>query len=80
MIVFYRYVEPIRADVEAERKKFRYVQRLLDEWINLQKNWMYLESIFNAEGISKTLAHEHRSKSVILFLFLITAIDSVQSS
>ena len=55
-----RYVEGIRPKVEKEQKSLRYLQELLDEWMNCQKNWMYLETIFNSPDIAKDLPAESK--------------------
>jgi dynein heavy chain len=39
-------------------KKLVYLQYLIDEWLNFQRTWMYLENIFNAEDIIKQLPTE----------------------
>ncbi|XP_045539469.1 dynein axonemal heavy chain 1 [Papilio machaon] len=38
--------------------KLRLTQRVVDEWIECQKQWMYLEPIFNSEDISRQLPFE----------------------
>ncbi|KAJ8728552.1 hypothetical protein PYW07_006248 [Mythimna separata] len=38
--------------------KLRLTQRVVDEWIECQKEWMYLEPIFNSEDISRQLPME----------------------
>ncbi|CAJ1374166.1 unnamed protein product [Effrenium voratum] len=53
-----RYVGPIRAEVEQWQKDLLLFQETLDEWLNVQRNWMYLESIFNAGDIKKQLPGE----------------------
>ncbi|CAE7211449.1 DNAH6 [Symbiodinium sp. KB8] len=53
-----RYVGPIRGEVEQWQKDLLLFQETLDEWLNVQRNWMYLESIFNAGDIKKQLPAE----------------------
>ena len=53
-------MEGIRGKVEKEKEDLRYFQELLDAWMLCQKNWMYLEPIFNSADIQKQLASEYK--------------------
>eukprot|EP00960_Hanusia_phi_P070417 767305-Hanusia_phi.AAC.13 len=53
-----RYVAGIRTDVEKMEGNLKSLQNVLDEWINVQKNWMYLEPIFSAPDIQRQLPAE----------------------
>jgi dynein heavy chain len=53
-----RFVGPIRNEVEEWQKNLLLFQETLDEWLMVQKNWMYLESIFGAGDIKKQLPTE----------------------
>ena len=53
MILGSRYVKPMRAEAENMKKTFMYLSKVLDNWIFLQKQWMYLENIFTAGDIRK---------------------------
>lgn len=46
-----RYVTEIRAEVEDWERKLGYISDTIDEWLTFQRQWMYLENIFNAEDI-----------------------------
>lgn len=46
-----KYVNEIRAQVEEWEKKLGYIADVIDEWLTFQRQWMYLENIFNAEDI-----------------------------
>lgn len=50
-----RYVAGIREAVDFLRSKLMHFQETLDEWLNCQKNWMYLETIFSSPDIVKQL-------------------------
>jgi len=39
-----RFVGGIRAEVEKVEKQLNLFSETLDEWLNVQKNWMYLEA------------------------------------
>lgn len=44
--------------VEAWEKRLSLLSETLDEWVTVQRNWMYLETIFCAEDIQKQLPDE----------------------
>lgn len=50
-----RYIAGIRDAVDSLRSKLMHFQETLDEWLNTQKNWMYLETIFGSPDIVKQL-------------------------
>ena len=50
-----RYVGEIRGSVEVWEKKLLLISEIIDEWLSCQKQWMYLENIFNADDIQKQL-------------------------
>jgi hypothetical protein len=53
-----RFVAGIRPEVEKMEGSLRSLQSVLDEWLNVQKNWMYLEPIFSAPDIQRQV-HDH---------------------
>ena len=53
-----RFVGGIRSEVEKVEKQLNLFSETLDEWLNVQKNWMYLESIFSAPDIQRQLPTE----------------------
>uniref|UniRef100_A0A0G4I0U0 Uncharacterized protein n=1 Tax=Chromera velia CCMP2878 TaxID=1169474 RepID=A0A0G4I0U0_9ALVE len=53
-----RYVGPIRESVEKLQRQLLVFQETLDEWLSVQRNWMYLESIFSQPDIKKQLPQE----------------------
>ena len=58
MILGSRYVKPLRTEAETMKKNFMYLSKVLDNWIMLQKQWMYLENIFVGGDIRKQLSAE----------------------
>jgi dynein heavy chain, axonemal len=58
-----RYADNIRIEVEKYNKKLSYIEELLDEWMECQKGWTYLESIFHSPDISKSLPVETKKFS-----------------
>ena len=53
-----RFVAGIRQQVEIWDKKLGLLSETLDEWLAVQRAWMYLESIFGAPDIQKQLPLE----------------------
>lgn len=53
-----RYVAGIRGEVDEWRKKLMLFQETLDEWLAVQRNWMYLENIFGSPEMIKQLPYE----------------------
>jgi len=56
-----RYVAGIRDMVEGWRHTLNVMQETLDEWMNVQRNWMYLEAIFSSPDIVKQLPKAAKS-------------------
>ncbi len=55
-----RYIQAVREDVEIWDGKLNLVSEILDEWLNCQRNWMYLETIFSAPDIQKQMPAESK--------------------
>ena len=55
-----RYVGAIRDNVETWHKKLLLLQATLDQWLECQKTWMYLEPIFAAPDIQRQLPNESK--------------------
>lgn len=53
-----RYVSNVREEVESWKKRLVLVQETLDEWLQCQRQWMYLETIFGAPDIQRQLPEE----------------------
>ena len=53
-----RFIAGVQDAVEDWEKKLALLSETLDEWITVQRNWMYLETIFCAEDIQKQLPVE----------------------
>merc|ERR1719262_1923658 len=53
-----RFIAGIRDNVEIWEKKINTGADVLDEWLQVQRAWMYLENIFSAEDIQKQLPAE----------------------
>ncbi|XP_033099985.1 dynein heavy chain 6, axonemal-like [Anneissia japonica] len=53
-----RHVGPIKPRVEEWVKNLELFNKTLEEWLNCQRNWLYLESIFSAPDIQRQLPGE----------------------
>ncbi|XP_012629713.3 dynein axonemal heavy chain 6 [Microcebus murinus] len=53
-----RYVGPLKTRVDEWQKQLALFNQTLEEWLNCQRNWLYLESIFNAPDIQRQLPAE----------------------
>ena len=48
----------VRGDVDKVNKSLRLFSDTLDEWVECQKKWLYLENIFMAPDIQRQLPNE----------------------
>lgn len=53
-----KYVASLHSTVEGWEKKLNLIHAVLDEWVNVQKSWMYLEFIFTSDDIKRQLPDE----------------------
>ncbi|KAK7497834.1 hypothetical protein BaRGS_00010968 [Batillaria attramentaria] len=53
-----RHVGPIKPKVDEWVKQLDLFGKTLDEWLNCQRSWLYLESIFSAPDIQRQLPAE----------------------
>lgn len=64
-IITNRFVGPLYDKVDPWQKKFALFSATLDEWMNVQKQWLYLENIFHSPDIQKQLPIEQKKFSNI---------------
>ncbi|KAJ7549737.1 hypothetical protein O6H91_07G065800 [Diphasiastrum complanatum] len=60
-----RYVAGIRTEVEKLENQLKHFGQVLDEWLECQKQWMYLESIFSAPDIQRQLPNESKAFNAV---------------
>jgi len=53
-----RFVKPLRAEAERWKKDLFTLNQVIEEWVNCQKQWIYLENIFKAPDIKRQLPTE----------------------
>ena len=54
------FVRPFKPECREFMKKLVYFQELLEEWLKVQRLWMYLEPIFASEDIMRQMPQEGR--------------------
>jgi dynein heavy chain len=59
-IISNRYIGPLYDQVEPWQKNFARLAEIIDEWINVQKQWIYLENIFNNPEMGKQVPNEYK--------------------
>lgn len=50
MVLANRYVTKLRSEAEEMKKKLTKFQEAFDQWVAMQKTWMYMEKIFPASA------------------------------
>lgn len=56
-----RYVKPLKDQAEAWKRNIMTLSDIVDQWIQCQKNWMYLENIYvRSADIKKAMVEETR--------------------
>ncbi|XP_078069639.1 dynein axonemal heavy chain 6-like [Mustelus asterias] len=53
-----RYVEPIKKEVAEWDRKLNLMAQTIEEWMTCQRNWLYLNPIFQAPDIQRQLPTE----------------------
>jgi dynein heavy chain, axonemal len=53
-----RFVKPLRAEAEMWKKNLFTLNQIIEEWINVQKQWIYLENILKSPDIKRHLPNE----------------------
>ncbi|CAK95203.1 unnamed protein product (macronuclear) [Paramecium tetraurelia] len=53
-----RYVRPLRQRAEKFQSDLLLLSDIIEKWVECQKKWMYLESIFSSQDIKKQLSNE----------------------
>lgn len=64
-----RYLKRLRDDAEALQKKIMYASETIDDWAQVQRNWIYLENIFSSGDIKNTLKDESQKFEKVCLSF-----------
>ncbi|CAE7216638.1 DNAH7 [Symbiodinium pilosum] len=70
------FVEPIEKEVKDWLLKLTYIQDLLEQWLAMQRSWLYLEPIFSSDDIQKQLPNEAKRFQQVNMLWR-TTMESV---
>ena len=54
------FIKPIEQSCKDWEIRLKYAQGLIDEWVNCQRTWMYLEPIFSSDDIMRQLPTESK--------------------
>ena len=60
-----RHVADIRAEVDEWDDMLNSISNIIEEWLLVQKQWIYLENIFSAEDIKKQLPEASKNFSKV---------------
>ncbi|XP_076985176.1 dynein axonemal heavy chain 1 isoform X7 [Tamandua tetradactyla] len=57
---FSPYKKPFEQRINSWENKLKLTQEVLEEWLNCQRSWLYLEPIFSSEDINRQLPLESK--------------------
>jgi len=73
------YIAKIKDKAKGWEQRLITLQNLLDEWLRVQRTWMYLQPIFSSDDIMRQMPTEGRKFAVIDQMF-VKAMSEVQAN
>lgn len=70
MILGNRFVKVMRPDAEKVKKELNILAEAVDQWVEVQRQWCYLENIFNGGSIKTYLPEESKLFDQVNKIFL----------
>ena len=68
-----RHVGPIKPKVDDWSKNLELFGKTLDSWLNCQRSWLYLESIFSAPDIQRQLPSEAKMLMTVVSNYIFSS-------
>lgn len=59
------YNKPFEERIRSWEKQLIHIQEIFDEWLTLQRAWLYLAPLFSSEDINEHLPNEARRFSAV---------------
>ena len=63
-LTFCRYIGPLREEAASWAEKLKEVSEVLEQWLEVQDLWQYLEAVFSNAEAAKVKAALERSKNI----------------
>lgn len=65
MYTYCHVIGPFEARIDSWNSSLQVISEVVDEWVQLQRNWLYLQPIFDSADINKQLPQEGKRFSTV---------------